>query len=79
MHELINKSSIRSASSAWRHGGGCSVEHIEAGEYFSAEGEGESPASEKALQEHTIYTHRSDQHRDEHERNSLSKRKVERA
>ena len=70
-HELMKENFVHPASSAWRQGGG--VGHIEA-EHFSAEGEGVCPASQKALQECTIYAHISDQHRDEHERNSASQR-----
>ena len=61
------------ALSAWQQRGGCSVGHIEAGEYFSSESEGERPPSLEAPHKGPIYAHRRNQHRDEHERDPAFK------
>ena len=57
---------VQSTSSAWRQKGGCSVGHIEGGEYFTSTSKGERPPSQEAPQQGPIYAHSSNPNRDEH-------------
>ena len=75
--KLIKQSPVQSTSSAWRQRGGCSVGHVEAGEFLSSNSEGERPPSQEAPQEGAIHAHRRNLHRDQHERDPALKREPE--